>query len=124
METPTPDTPGLATTPAGAPTPASIASALGRNIDIAAVAVGAIAFMVATSNAPDYACGSGYIEDASSLFSTLQVLSPLAFVVAALAALACRRHIAAKIAGLLVYGAIAVPVFLVLALAGAPCAFY
>jgi hypothetical protein len=124
METPTPNTAGLAAAPSGAAPPTSFASVLGRNIDIAALAVGAIAFFVATSNTPDAACGAGYAEDPSSLFSTLQVLSPLAFVVAALAALACRRHVAAKIAGLLAYGGIAVPVFIGLALAGAPCAFY
>jgi hypothetical protein len=97
---------------------------LGDNVDLVAVVVGVIAFFVGTATTPASSCGSGYVEDASALFAICQVLSPLAFGIAALAALGCRRHVGSKIAGLLAFAAVAVAALIALALAGAPCAFY
>ena len=71
--------------------------------------------------APDASCGTGHVEEANAIFDACAVLSPLALVAAAFAALACRRQISSKIAAFFLYGGAAVPVFIGLAHAGSPC---
>ena len=123
METPRPNTADLDVTQAGAPARKPLSAVLAGNFDVLALAFGVIACFVTLSATPEYSCGTSYVEETSSVFNAFSVLSPLAFALAAVTALACRRHIAAKIAACVVYGGASVPVFVGLALAGAPCAF-
>jgi hypothetical protein len=116
--------------PNGAAAPArpaggdSIGERLLANIDNVALALGVVAFFVANSLGPAYSCGSSYVEDTSTAFNVLMVVSPLSFAVAAFAALGCRRHVVAKGAAFLTYGVGAFLSFVILALTASPCAFY
>jgi hypothetical protein len=96
---------------------------LGANADVFALAFSALAFLICATSAPDQTCRTGHAGEAGSIFDACAVLSPLALVAAAFAALACRRAISSKIAAFFVYGGAAAPVFIGLAHAGAPCTF-
>jgi hypothetical protein len=103
--------------------PKPLGAILTANADVLAVAFGAIAFLICATSAPDQTCSTGHLAEAGGIFDACAVLSPLALVAAAFAALACRRAISSKIAAFFVYGGAAVPVFIGLAHAGAPCTF-
>jgi hypothetical protein len=103
--------------------PKPLTAILGANADFLALAFSAIAFFIAARTAPDPSCGTGQVAEAGAIFDACAVLSPLALVVAAFAAVACRRDITSKIAAFFLYGGAAVPVFVGLAHAGAPCTF-
>jgi hypothetical protein len=91
-------------------------------VTFAAVAFSALAFLICATSAPDRTCSAGQAAEAGSIFDACAVLSPLALVAAAFASLAC-RSISSKIAAFFLYGGAAVPVFIGLAHAGAPCTF-
>jgi hypothetical protein len=103
--------------------PKPLGAVLGENADIVALAFSALAFLICATSAPDRTCGTGRVVEAGGIFDACAVLSPLALVAAAFAALACRRAVSSKIAAFFLYGGAAVPVFIGLAHAGAPCMY-
>ena len=117
MDTPPPNSAELALT--GKP----LGAIVGANADVFALAFSALAFLICATSAPDQTCSSGRVVEAGSIFNACAVLSPLALVAAAFAALACRRAVSSKIAAFFLYGGAAVPVFIGLAHAGAPCMY-
>jgi hypothetical protein len=117
MDTPPPSIAGIA--PASKP----LSALLAANADVLALAFSALAFFIASRVAPDASCAPGHVEEGNAIFDACAVLSPLALVAAAFAALACRRQISSKIAAFFLYGGAAIPMFIGLAHAGAPCSF-
>ena len=114
MESPSPRAADLAP-------PNPLAALLSTNLDLVALAFGVLTFFLAASAAPDQSCVPGHADEGGAVFDALAVLSPLALVVAAFAAVVCRRDIGSKVAAFVLYGGAAVPVFIGLAHAGAPC---
>ena len=110
-----------ASAPPGAPAPTWLSEFAGANFDVLALAFSVIFFLIAASAAPDSSCGAGQVAEGGAIFDACAVLSPLALVVAAFAAVVCRRDITSKIAAFVLYGGAAVPIFVGLAQAGAPC---
>jgi hypothetical protein len=101
--------------------PTPLGESLAANADIVALAFSAVAFLICATSAPAQTCRAGRAAETGSIFDACAVLSPLALVAAAFAALACRRAISSKISAFFLYGGAAVPVFITLAHAGAPC---
>lgn len=117
MDTPPPSIAGIA------PAPKPFSALLAANADVVALAFSALTFFIASRTNPDASCAAGHVAGTNAIFDACAVLSPLALVAAAFAAVACRRQVSSKIACFFLYGGAAVPVFIGLAQAGSPCTF-